>query len=851
MTINWRSIVLVGIIFVVALLLPFWANPYYDTLLVMCLIYAIVAISFNLYLGFLGGLSLAHSAFFGFAGYVSGLLTVKADWNTGLGLIGAIALCALAAFVLGFAALRLKGAYFVLITIAFLGILAGLSTTLYDLTGSTSGLKDIPSPAIGFGKTVGADDEIKLDTIYMYEHSLENVEYFEDQIKDLDPTADRSDVEKYWSGTLSKVQRQYQGSIDTLEEYRTDFADLEANQLSVEGALKELKFKELKLNEQFDVLDVGDVLEGAGIEDTEIERVPSDKIEVFKEQLFLYYEDEIRKTKRFYEDVSGEIKLYEIDLGKLFKTVEFDDLIDQIDFAAIDLSQLQEEINRLYVARLAEIDTNKLLDEIKPRSLVGEIEKNYDEEIERLKLDKLKDQLDRYYVTQIDTMGLENVLEEVRQYSEVLLKGLNLDDLHLGDTQDFKGIVNAIRLHHQSLLDEIALDGKFEAATLYWQNQLEESTNYYQAHIDGLPGDPRDDISLYYETILDDARLHWTAQMESMKIHYVLALIETDFDKTYAYLATKLDEATQRYQNTISNIETTLASQTQADFAKVRGFSEGEFRNVLEYLALNYDNKLDVIDLSVSVDNIKRNYVAELDEVTPGEVDLSKVRLYKRLRDETPGDPTRDAFYKTGIHFQTTTSYYFLALAFLVLVFITVYRLIHSRVGRGFIAVRDNENLANSLGINPFKYKMIGFVTTAVIAAIGGWLYAHHLNIMDPAVFGFAIMFDVAFMVILGGTGTLVGPIVGAFFVQFVPELITEHIYEVEEAWRTAFMAIFMLVVIILAPNGIYGYAKMRWMMYRARQGMMPAAIASASEEEITPLRKFSQALKEFLGRRH
>jgi len=139
-----------------------------------------------------------------------------------------------------------------------------------------------------------------------------------------------------------------------LEEYRTDFADLEANQLSVEGALKELKFKELKLNEQFDVLDVGDVLEGAGIEDTEIERVPSDKIEVFKEQLFLYYEDEIRKTKRFYEDVSGEIKLYEIDLGKLFKTVEFDDLIDQIDFAAIDLSQLQEEINRLYVARLAE-----------------------------------------------------------------------------------------------------------------------------------------------------------------------------------------------------------------------------------------------------------------------------------------------------------------------------------------------------------------------------------------------------------------------------------------------------------------------------------------------------------------
>ncbi|MDD5095548.1 MAG: branched-chain amino acid ABC transporter permease [Dehalococcoidia bacterium] len=164
------------------------------------------------------------------------------------------------------------------------------------------------------------------------------------------------------------------------------------------------------------------------------------------------------------------------------------------------------------------------------------------------------------------------------------------------------------------------------------------------------------------------------------------------------------------------------------------------------------------------------------------------------------------------VDINTTQSFYYLALITLVLIFIMVYWLINSRVGRGFVMVRDNPDLANALGVNPFKYKMIGFVASSVIAGVGGWLYAHYVNIMDPNVFGMSILFDVIFMAILGGVGTLVGPVVGAFVVYLGPELFTEYVYKVDDAWRTAFLAMFMLVIILVLPMGIWGTIKMHWM---------------------------------------
>jgi len=175
---------------------------------------------------------------------------------------------------------------------------------------------------------------------------------------------------------------------------------------------------------------------------------------------------------------------------------------------------------------------------------------------------------------------------------------------------------------------------------------------------------------------------------------------------------------------------------------------------------------------------------------------------------------------KTGWDFDTTNYFYYLALGFLIITYIFVQWLISSRIGRGFMAVRDNEALANSLGINPFRYRMIGFVISGGIAAVAGWLYAHYVHILDPTVFGFNYVFDVMFMVILGGTGTLPGPVIGAFIVVFVPEAL-----RMAAEWRSFYFALFMLGMIIFMPLGLWGTVKMQqyrymeWKFMRMAQG--------------------------------
>jgi branched-chain amino acid transport system permease protein len=84
-------------------------------------IFAVLALSLNLLLGYTGQLSLGHAAFFGIGAYATGLLTVKLEWSAWIGLLAAIVLPAVAGYVIGRLALKLRGAYFVLLTISFAG----------------------------------------------------------------------------------------------------------------------------------------------------------------------------------------------------------------------------------------------------------------------------------------------------------------------------------------------------------------------------------------------------------------------------------------------------------------------------------------------------------------------------------------------------------------------------------------------------------------------------------------------------------------------------------------------------------------------------------------------------------
>lgn len=129
---------------------PLWlASPYHLHVLIMAGIFAVLALSLNLLLGYTGLLSLGHAGFFGIGAYTSALLTLKLEWSVWLGLLCGVGLAALAGFLIGRLALRLRGAYFVLVTISFAGVVSLVSVNWMELTNGPLGLPGIPAPEVG------------------------------------------------------------------------------------------------------------------------------------------------------------------------------------------------------------------------------------------------------------------------------------------------------------------------------------------------------------------------------------------------------------------------------------------------------------------------------------------------------------------------------------------------------------------------------------------------------------------------------------------------------------------------------------------------------------------------------
>jgi len=133
-----------------ALTAPSWiVDPYFVHIVIMAGIFAVLALSLNLLLGYTGQLSLGHAAFFGIGAYTSALITLRLEWSFWLALPAAMLAAGLAGWAIGRLALKLRGAYFVLVTISFAGVIALVSINWMDLTNGPLGLPGVPAPAIG------------------------------------------------------------------------------------------------------------------------------------------------------------------------------------------------------------------------------------------------------------------------------------------------------------------------------------------------------------------------------------------------------------------------------------------------------------------------------------------------------------------------------------------------------------------------------------------------------------------------------------------------------------------------------------------------------------------------------
>lgn len=125
-----------------------------------------------------------------------------------------------------------------------------------------------------------------------------------------------------------------------------------------------------------------------------------------------------------------------------------------------------------------------------------------------------------------------------------------------------------------------------------------------------------------------------------------------------------------------------------------------------------------------------------------------------------------------GFSFRQATPLYYLLLFFTVLVVAFAWRLKGSRFGRSFMAIRDAELGAEVGGVDTSAMKMLAFAISAVIAGIAGSLYAHTMRFISPEFFSLGLTTTLLAMVLIGGRGTVIGPVIGAALLVTLPEAL-------------------------------------------------------------------------------
>ena len=145
-------------------------------------------------------------------------------------------------------------------------------------------------------------------------------------------------------------------------------------------------------------------------------------------------------------------------------------------------------------------------------------------------------------------------------------------------------------------------------------------------------------------------------------------------------------------------------------------------------------------------------------------------------------------------------AYYYLVLALGLVAYVVISRLVGSRIGRAMIALKENETLATSVGIDVTRYLVLAAVLSAAMAGGAGSLYAHYLKIIDPDIFLFIYTVMMVIMVITGGKGTLAGPIVGGVIFGFLPVILRPF---AAPAVQWILYGGLMIVIVFMLPQGI------------------------------------------------
>jgi branched-chain amino acid transport system permease protein len=177
-----------------------------------------------------------------------------------------------------------------------------------------------------------------------------------------------------------------------------------------------------------------------------------------------------------------------------------------------------------------------------------------------------------------------------------------------------------------------------------------------------------------------------------------------------------------------------------------------------------------------------------LDNVTNGAAGITQV--------PTPPGPEIDgrAFFNTI----DAERWYWLALVILLIIIWLAKRLENSRVGRAWLAIREDEDAAAVMGVAGFKFKLWAFAIGAALGGLAGLLFGSKQQYVEPNAFMVQLSFLFVAMVVIGGSGNIYGALLGAFLLTYLPERFREFV-----DWRPFAFGVALVLVMILRPQGL------------------------------------------------
>ena len=150
------------------------------------------------------------------------------------------------------------------------------------------------------------------------------------------------------------------------------------------------------------------------------------------------------------------------------------------------------------------------------------------------------------------------------------------------------------------------------------------------------------------------------------------------------------------------------------------------------------------------------------------------------------------------IDFSSISHFYYLILVVFIITLLILYSLENSRFGQSWHAIGQSYVLAESVGVNVMGYRVLAFVIACFFAGVAGACYAHYMTHMSPMEFGLTLSVDCIVWAVVGGMGSVFGPVVGAGILTLIPQ-----VFKFTAEYEAGLSAVIFMIIILFLPGGL------------------------------------------------